>query len=349
MRIFVNFHDLVGVTVETESEAAGEFFAAEYGHHLADALPEGVPQIKLHFRQSAGFSAPRGYTLHTHKALARWAYRLRFDARRIEIEAIGNHMAVPMVHHMMVHPSLRYLSAMQGVLMLHAGAVTSGGRSLILTGHGGAGKTTTTSILLDAGGEAWGLHADDYVFLEDGPQSLAYLTRAHLYLPLLQWVPDLPARLTAGERVRLEVFGRVRAWSQERIKWPLRLDLQRLWPGRNLVMRAAPAALVILERADVSTPEAIRLKDADFPLDALMAMNFNEARHFIHLVRKSAAVPDIDSWLDDWRAKERNLLDARRREIPAFVLRLPKHADDLETARHQVVDGITAILNAPEN
>ena len=80
-----------------------------------------------------------------------------------------------------------------------------------------------------------------------------------------------------------------------------------------------------------------------------MAMNFNEARHFIHLVRKSAAVPDIDSWLDDWRAKERNLLDARRREIPAFVLRLPKHADDLETARHQVVDGITAILNAPEN
>ena len=90
---------------------------------------------------------PQGYTFHQHKLLARWGYRMQVSPERIELDVIGNRLSVPMVHHMLLHPSLRYLSARQGVLLLHAGAVSHLGKSLIFTGYGGAGKTTTTALV----------------------------------------------------------------------------------------------------------------------------------------------------------------------------------------------------------
>ncbi len=344
MNLFFDFHDLVGVMVETDSPAAQDFFAAEYAHHRVEALPPERARVVVRFREGGRPAADM--TPHTHKALARWAYRLGFAPREITIEVVGNRTAIPMVHHMLVHPSLRYLAAAQGVLMLHAGAVAHEGHSLILTGRGGAGKTTTTSVLLDAGGETWGVHADDYVFLAEGPVSRAYLTRSHLYLPLLRWVPDMAATLTAGERLRLEFFGRLRAWSGERIKWPVRIDPRRLWPRHPFVMQARPAALVLLQREAVPRPVIRPLSDEDFPFEDLIAMNFSEARHFIHLIRKHAAVPDVDAWVAAWRARESALLRARKWEIPAFVLTLPQAVGDVALARQHVVAGINQILHA---
>jgi len=63
---------------------------------------------------------------------------------RIELDVIGNRMAVPMVHNNAAPSSLRYLSAQQGCCCYTRGAVSHLGRSLIFTGYGGAGKTTTT-------------------------------------------------------------------------------------------------------------------------------------------------------------------------------------------------------------
>ncbi len=340
MSVCASFHGVVGVCIETESAAAREFFAAEYAPHRVETLPAEMLQVRLRFRQGRGLSAPPGYAFHVHKGLARWAYRLRFDEWGVGIDVVGNRTAIPMVHHMMVHPSLRYLAARQGVLMLHAGAVTHAGQSVILTGHGGAGKTTTTSLLLDAGGSDWGLHADDYVFLAEGPSSLAYLTRAHLYRSLLRWVPAVADRLSMGERVRLEFFGRVRSWSGERLKWPVRVDLRRLWPGRAVHMQARPAALAVLKRADISAPQIVPLDESTFPLEALLEMNFHEARHFIRLVRKGGVLSDVEAWLTEWRARERELLRARSAQIPCLELKLPARALSVEEARRQVWESL---------
>ncbi|RMF43374.1 MAG: hypothetical protein D6755_10390, partial [Anaerolineae bacterium] len=336
MTLVASFHDVVGVRVESNSSDVQRFFTAEYARHVDDVLPEALPQVRLRFTLAAAFSVPAGYTLHVHKGLARWGYRIQMDERMVTIDVHGNRMAIPMVHHMLVHPSLRYLAARQGVLMLHAGAVTHDGRSLILTGHGGAGKTTTTSLLLDEGGPRWGLHADDYVFLRPEGESLAYLTRAHLYRSLLRWVPQIKATLSPWERVRLECFGRIRAWSKENIKWPVRLDLGRLWPGHPVDMQAQVGALVVLERAAISTPQVLPISPGDFPLDALLQMNFYEARHFLTLMRKGNVLPDVDSWLDAWRARERALLYRISQRVPVYRLRLPKREVSPALARQHV-------------
>ncbi len=344
MTLYANFHDVVGVEIETQRAEAREFFSAEYAMHLVDGLPKDMPRVYLRFQPSLGLFAPKGYIFHAHKGLARWAYRLQFDADKILIDVYGNRMAIPMLHHMLVHPSLRYLASQRDVLMLHAGAVADDKYSLILTGHGGAGKTTTTSLLLSSKDANWGLHADDYVFLRTGPYSLAYLTRAHLYRTLLRWVPDVATRLTPWEHMRLEFFGRLRSWSGERIKWPVRLDLRRLWPERSTHMRAHPVALVILERSDISVPQVVPLDETTFPFDALLQMNFYEARHFIHLVRKSAVVGDVDAWLDAWRAREQTLLRQISRQIPSFTLRLPVQASSPEDARQHVLGEVSKLV-----
>jgi len=320
-----NFHDLVTAEVTTDRQEDRAFFEAEYRYHLVESTPPGLPGVTLRFRRGPGLSRlPQGYTFHQHKLLARWGYCMRLGDERIELDVIGNQLAVPMVHHMLLHPSLRYLSARRGVLLLHAGAVTHRGRSLIFTGQGGAGKTTITSLVLAGGGADWSPHGDDYIFIGPGPQSLAYMTRSHLYRDLLRWVPEVAKRLSRSERARVEFFSSIRRWSGDRLKWAVRLPIERLWPGRELERSAEPVAIILLERdPSAQHPHLSPLETGELPLDELIAMNFYEARYFLKLLQKCRAIADFPAWLQAWQERERALLGERLQEIPAYRLKLP--------------------------
>ena len=311
------FHDIATVEVRTDSEFAQDFFTAEYGYHRVNAPQAGLPRAILEFQLAA--TAPDGFTRHAHKLLARWAYRVTCKPGEIDLQVYGNRTAVSMVHHMLVHPSLRWLAAGGGTLLLHAGAVAKNGKSLIFTGKGGAGKTTTTSLVLASGPE-WQIHADDYVFLRSG-QSLAYVTRSHLYRDLLKWVPEIGTRLTAWERARLELLGAIRKYSGERLKWAVRLGPERLWPGKALAQTATPAAILLLERAEISTPELIPVTDPSGAANDLLEMNFGEARHFLNLLKKAGALDE--QWLAAWKASELALLLKILAETPVYRLVLP--------------------------
>jgi len=272
---------------------------------------------------------------------------MRLSARRIELDVIGNRLAVPMVHHMLLHPSLRYLSSQSGVLLLHAGAVANGGKSLIFTGSGGTGKTTTTSLVLAGGGPSWAPHGDDYIFIGPGPRSLAYMTRAHLYHDLLHWVPEIGERLRPGERLRLEVFSAIRRWSRDGLKWAVRLPVERLWPGRVVEMSAEPAAIVLLQRdspAAAPRPVLSSLAAGEAPVDQLISMNFYEARHFLNLVQKSRAVPDFSSWSRTWQECEQDLLRQRLGEIPAYRLELPGGVTAPAAMRGELVKELAGLI-----
>jgi hypothetical protein len=337
-----NFHNLVNVEILTNHEFPAEFFASEY--HLSDDISSNLPKLELRVWLSNQILPKSDYVFHTHKGLARWSYRINISNEMVSIEAFGNRAAIPMIHHMLVHPSLRYLVAFRDVILLHAGAVVSQGKSLLFTGRGGAGKTTTTSLILSDGGNSWQMHADDYVFIGPGPTSLAYLTRSHLYRDLLYWVPEIKDRLTSSERLSLELYGRIRAWSQDRIKWPVRLPLNRLWPDRSVCLQANPAALVILDRADVVEPTVQSVDDRTEFIDDLLAMNFFEARHYLSLVEKSKSLINFKDWLDKWKGREAKLLAQRLHEIPINLLYLPKSAKPSKTMKGKLVERLDSMV-----
>ncbi|HEY3310923.1 MAG TPA: hypothetical protein VGK00_04710 [Anaerolineales bacterium] len=324
------FHDLAAVEVRSSAPFARDFFEAEYGYHRADESSGSLPRVSLDLQMDS--SAPAGFTRHTHKLLARWSYRVEVLPGEVGLRVHANRAAVSMVHHMLVHPSLRWLAAGRGTLLLHAGAVVKNGKSLVFTGVGGAGKTTTTSLVL-ASGQGWQIHADDYVFLRPA-QSLAYVTRSHLYRDLQNWVPAIRHRLTPWERLRLEFFGALREHSREGIKWPVRLGPQRMWPGITIANEAVPAAILLLERADIASPQ---LRPVENPADAandLLEMNFGEARHFLSLLQKAGVLDE--RWLSAWKETERNLLDHLLSKTPTFNLALPLSGQaGLDTARAQ--------------
>ncbi len=344
--LYFNFHNLVTVEIDAVEAQDRAFFAAEYHHHQDDGASSEAPGIVLRFRRGAFWTRlPQGYTFHQHKLLARWGYRMQISHERVVIDVIGNRLAVPMVHHMLLHSSLRYLSARRGVLLLHAGAVSYLGRSLIFTGYGGAGKTTTTALMLAGGGGDWSPHGDDYIFLGSGPVSLAYMTRSHLYRDLLRWVPEVAGRLNAAERPRLEFFSRIRQWSQDRLKWAVRLPNERLWPGREVATSARPAAVILLERNPSARRPALHPLSVDGQVvGKLVEMNFYEARHFINLVQKSGSVPDLNPWLDEWQSRERALLQERLLEVPVYQLDLPTEVRSPATFRRSLVDELTRLV-----
>jgi hypothetical protein len=335
---------LVNVEILTNHEFPAQFFLSEYHYHLSNNGSSDLPKLKLRFRFSDQIFPKPDYVFHSHKGLARWSYRIEVSKERISIDANGNRAAIPMIHHMLVHPSLRYLAAFQGVLMLHASAVSFQGKSLLFTGRGGVGKTTTTSLILSEGNHCWEMHADDYVFIAPGPTSLAYLTRSHLYRDLLYWVPELKNKLTPTERLSLEFFGRIRVWSHDRIKWPVRLPLDRLWPDRTVSFQAFPASLVILDRADVREPTVGNIDNQSTVIQDLIQMNFYEARHYMNLIEKSKSVAKLQEWLDEWKEQEVKLLSQRLRKIPINFLYLPLYAKPSNMMKEKLVKQLKSLV-----
>jgi hypothetical protein len=322
-----NFHDIVSFQMFTDDTAAESYIESEYLHHEGVSRDASLPEVCLYFQRREGiFQIPEEYTYHIHKGLARWAYKLQIAPDRIIIDAVGNRTAIPMIQHMLVHPSLRYLVSHRGILMLHSGATAYNNHSLIFSGRGGMGKSTICSMVLTYGDKNWSIHADDYVFLGMGPVSLAYLTRMHVYWKLLKMVPQLIERLSPQERVQLTIFGRIRAWSGNHVRWPVRKDTQWMWPERSFCMRAVPAALLTLRRDKNIEPAIYPISDLPGLVDELVEMNFGEARHYISLVNKCRAVSDSAAWLSAWKKRERLLIESRLAEMPAYQLHIPEIA-----------------------
>lgn len=318
-----NFHALVGLRVQSDASFVADYFHAEYGPAAGD-LPTGSPTVTLRWTESILPRRPGpGYRLKIHKGLARWYYRIRLEPQAILIEAAGNQMAVPMVHHMLVHGFIRYLCSAQGTLMLHAAALAQAGGSLLFAGSGGVGKTTVSSIVLDQGEPDWQLHADDYVFLGSAGDTYSYPSRAHLYADFLQGVPSASNKLSARQRAHLSAFGAVRRISGERIKWPLRVEPRLLWPERESAPHAKLQALLLLESSRAEQISLEPISDSAALVDRLMQVNFFEARHTIELIEGFDSHP---RYLEQWQSRERETLQRALEEAPAYRLSMPQTA-----------------------
>jgi hypothetical protein len=330
-----NFHEIVRLEIQTSDPRVDQFFSREYHHHRDDEHKPYRAILRLNLNDDTfTLSNPTSFS---HKVLARWKYTISINTDTIEIGAHANHVAIPMVHHMLVHPSIRYLCSQQGILMLHAGAVSLNGKSLLFTGKGGAGKTTTTALFLTSPNMKWDFQADDYVFVTPQPSSLAYITRQHLYVSFLRWVPVIKQYLKPGERVSIILFSLLRDWSNERIKWPVRVEPERVWPSISFAMQATPGALILLIRAAIDKPSLVMLNSMQYVLDDLIKMNFYEARHFLALLQKQK-LPQFDDFLQAWQKRETELLQQVMSKVAVYELNIPDRIVSPEAIRTQVVE-----------
>jgi hypothetical protein len=342
-KISFNFHDLVGLEIISDSPKIWDFYRSEYDVYLVDDLDKQIPTISLWLELSPPPISRKDLISTSHKTLANWHYKISFSDSNLSIEAYSNYFGMFMVHHMIVHPSIRYLAAKKRVLLLHAGAVTKNGRSIILTGSGGVGKTTTTSQLLIDDDEILP-HADDYIFLDDSDCSLSYITRSHLYGDLLKSIPILSTRLKLLEKVSIYTFSALRRFSKDKIKWPTRVSQDRLWPERGYASKAQVGAIVFLSRQPIDQPRLEINQDINQLADKLIEMNFAEAAHFINLVNKQAKNIQYQQWLSDWREREYQLIINRLKNIPHFYLLIPDSIADPVETRKKVNDLLTPLF-----
>lgn len=311
----------LSLALQTSDPAAIRFYRQEYAWMEGQGGAKGVT-LRWHHRALPALQLGEG-TYHVHKLAARWRYRLELLKDRIEVAAIGNRWSLPMVHHMLVHPSLRLLASRRGLMLLHGAALVHEGRTVVLTGPGGSGKTTTTSLLLAHGRADWKLHADDYLILTADGRTHAYLTRAHLYLDLLEGLPGLREVLGPGEQRRAEIFGRLRRWSGERVKWPVRVRLDRLWPQRESAPEGQLAAIFILERSKGRQLKVEGIERKGRAIAELLAMNFKEAKHFLRLLEKASGADEVARLRSAWEGNEGALLARVAAQVPVHSLILP--------------------------
>ncbi|NPA05892.1 MAG: hypothetical protein GXO54_00595 [Chloroflexi bacterium] len=308
-----------------------EHFQAEYAYHRTTSEQSGTPYVAL------DWSPPRAVPTSIraasrwawHKGLAFWRYAVQPEAEGLHLWAWGNRWAGVLIQHMLVHHGLHWLLSQRGTLLLHAGAVVIDGQSWLLIARGGVGKTALTAHLLaQLGPQRAQLHSDDFVFIAPHahpPQSNAYITRAHLYQHHLKAIPGLAARLHAAEIRRLRWLGWVRRLSRGRLRWAVRVPLSRLWPGYRVADRATVGGWIWLEPGPTCRgPEPWPANAAH---EAIVAMQFYEARHFIRLVERARPKNWPADWLDSWHAREAALVAALLQARPGYRLIVPPGRD----------------------
>lgn len=69
-----------------------------------------------------------------------------------------------------------------------------------------------------------------------------------------------------------------------------------------------------------------RLEAGEDPAGELLAINFSERRHFTRLLRQFMGVREADRILDEWRQRERRVLDRIVGENAVYELGIPRRA-----------------------
>ena len=106
-KISINFHDLIGLEVISNSGNVIDFYSREYKHHIVKNLDVTIPKVILNLTQSFPFwEKSDKYQYVNHKILANWNYDIEFSDEKIHIDFCSNYFGIFMLHHMMVHPSI---------------------------------------------------------------------------------------------------------------------------------------------------------------------------------------------------------------------------------------------------
>jgi len=235
---------LHALSLEVEGDGPTLAAAAELlGALPVDAAP-GEPALRLVLRRGPARSRPPGPRVLYHgivdchadgDALVLWdghsTARIAAGGARIEVDvADGSLRDGYLFAHVLLFISLVLALRWRGIFHLHAGAmIAPDGSGILVSGHAGAGKSTLTLALLEAGCDPLG---DDAVFLSSRPGDPAVLAfpRPFHVAPCTaeafpRIAPLLDDFLPSGEKRRL--------------------DPRRAWPGQERATMGLPSTLLL--------------------------------------------------------------------------------------------------------
>jgi uridine kinase len=298
-----------------------------------------TPQVELHYSHSTRWKFPPvNFSQYTHKFLAYFAYKIEFLPNRIRIFTLGNPLSIPIIHHFLLFHSLRYLISKKGFLLLHAGAVVHKENSYIFSGYSGSGKTTITSMLTESGKGEISFHSDDYIIVTPDNKSLAYQTRYHTYINHLTFFPRLKKILKPSEILLLYFFSGIRNVTKCMIRWPLRIKINRMWNSSKITTTANPAALILIYGTNHTTSKIQVAKKDSYAIEKILAMNFFQCEKFIQLIKMSDSISNMDSWLEDWKARERKSIKRMVDCIPVYDFHRSSNMTNIDKLTDWVVN-----------
>lgn len=251
-----------GMVLVVEGDPRAVAAAAE----LLGALPpdgsSGAPDLRIVFRPSPPHPRPTGASRFHHGILECHAdgddlllweghsrARIAAGGARIEVDVAEESLRDGYLFaHVFLLISLVTALRWRGIFHLHAGAlVAPDGRGILVAGGAGAGKSTLTLALLEAGCEYLG---DDAVFLSTRGDDAGVLS-----LPR-------PFHVAPGTAV---AFPRVEALLSDLLPTgdKRRLDPRLAWPGRERSRMGLPSLLLLPHVSGAATTIVEPLTSAD--------------------------------------------------------------------------------------
>ena len=249
--------------------------------------------------------------------------------------------AVQQVPHLLT--LLNLAMARAGALPLHAGAVTLGGRTIVITGWAHGGKTSALLGLMGLGGT---FVADEWCYVCPDGEVLGLAHPISLSSAQLSQLPHLRGALSRKQRLRLATTRQLNrsAALRRAADWRTGVDVPPalLFPPDRIEPTGRLDVLVLIECSDHPQPAARRLPGAEAALRLRAVLKAERAELAADIARLDYAFPGAATGLlEAVEDREARLVDAALRPAagsrepdgtPAWLVTHPCPADVAELA-----------------
>lgn len=271
------------------------------------------PTARLKWRKYSQYSGSV-VVIERHKFFT-WHIQIELEESQIHVRCSLTPLSSYILHSALLEPLLVYHLAQCGFAPLHAACVELKGRSWIIAGDPGSGKTTLMLRYLSAGAR---YVTDEIVFLKDG-HAWAFPQPIRLYRSNLRALPNLERLLTPAKALEIRAKGLIWLASGGYVKIP-----SRIFDLSNAADQPIEIGGIIHLVRDSYSGRIEETEDISITVERLVTTNRLQWTRFFRLL-DSASPGKPGSESGRFEETTRGFLRRNLERVHRFVVRLPEH------------------------
>lgn len=278
------------VNIQVVSQEAGHlnYLNAKYGDFSVDRLEDVDIEIeisKTKLPENSAVGKETGYHIidggifwNCHRKLGLWQVCIKgIESNKLRVSFWGNSISSKYLAMHILEPLINIKLATKGCVMLHGSAIQTEGKTYVFCSKPGIGKTSLAMHLLEKANANF--LSDEFVILSRNGEVYNFPMPVAFYDYNFVKMPYLYSQFSLKERLLLKFKKIIRLITNNRIKIPAYLDLNRICSSCDLVTHDQLKKLYVINLTTEKESHVDQM-NIDETINEIMQINSFQFRFF---------------------------------------------------------------------
>lgn len=281
-------HGLVNIQVVSQRLGHTKYLNNKYGNFSVDSLddvdieivisPAKLPENDVVAKKGAYHITDDGIFWKARRKLGAWQVCLKgMEEEKLRVFFWGNYISSKYLSMHILEPLVNIKLAAKGYVMLHGSAVQADGGTYVFCSKPGIGKTSLAMHLVEKAKANF--LSDEFVILSREAEVYNFAMPVALYDYNIKKMKHLSSRFSLLETMALKVKKNIRQITNNRIKMPTYIDLNKFYPTCKLVTKDGLEKLYVINKTTDKELFSGQM-DIDEAIKEIMEINSYQFRFF---------------------------------------------------------------------